>query len=118
MATGSAICLRSRSRRCVHSARDANASCDSLVVTHPFHPLRGQRLAVLFERRMPQGRVYICEAGPLGTIGVPEDATDRASVPASTPLSDEVLGGLVALVAEIAGGGRKSGLVRETGTGS
>jgi hypothetical protein len=52
----------------------------------------------------------------LGTIGVPEDATDRAPVPASTPLTGEVLGGLVELVAEIAGGGRKSGLVHETGT--
>ena len=87
-------------------------------MTHPFHPLRGQRLAVLFERRMPQGRVYVCDAGLLGTIGVPEDATDRAPVPASTPLTGEVLGSLVELVAEIAVGGRKSGLVRETGTGS
>jgi hypothetical protein len=65
---------------------------------------------------MPQGRVYVCDAGRLGTIGVPEDATDRAPMPASTPLTVEVLGGLVELVAEIVGGGRKSGLVRETGT--
>lgn len=87
-------------------------------MTHPFHPLRGQRLAVLFERRMPQGRVYVCDAGPLGTIGVPEDATDRAAVPAASPLTAEVLGGLVELVAEIAAGGRKSQPVHETGTGS
>ncbi|MGP0051274.1 MAG: DUF5372 family protein [Solirubrobacteraceae bacterium] len=87
-------------------------------MTHPFHPLHGQRLAVLFERRMPQGRVYVCDAGALGTIGVPEDATDRAPSPASTPLTGEVLGGLVELVAEIAAGGRKPRPVRETHTGS
>jgi Family of unknown function (DUF5372) len=87
-------------------------------VTHPFHPLRGQRLAVLFERRMPQGRVYVCDAGASGTIGVPEDATDRAPSPAASPLTGEVLGSLVGLVAEIAADGRKTVPVRETGTGS
>jgi uncharacterized protein DUF5372 len=74
-----------------------------LVVTHPFHPLSGQRLAILFERRYPDGRLYVCEGGPHGTIGVPEDATDRAPAPASTPLTAEVLGELVALVAAIGG---------------
>lgn len=96
--------------------------CDSLVVTHPFHPLRGQRLAILFERRLPQGRLYVCEGGPLGTIGVPEDATDRAPAPSSIQLSGEVLAGLVELVAAITGSGRMSGRimepVRETDTGS
>jgi hypothetical protein len=74
-----------------------------LVVTHPFHPLRGQRLAVLFERRYADGRLYVCEAGPAGTIAVPEDATDRVPVPASTPLTGEILAGLVELVAAIGG---------------
>jgi Family of unknown function (DUF5372) len=74
-----------------------------LVVTHPFHPLRGQRLAVLFERRYADGRLYVCEGGPFGTIGVLEDATDRVPAPASTPLTGEVLAGLVELVAAIGG---------------
>jgi len=64
--------------------------------------LRGQRLAVLFERRLPAGRLYVCE-GPLGSIGIVEEATDRAPAPASTPLSGEVLVELVALVAAIGG---------------
>jgi hypothetical protein len=55
---------------------------------------------------MPEGRLYVCEGAPLGTIGVPEDATDRAPAPASMPLSGEVLAGLVELVAAIAGSGR------------
>ena len=90
--------------------------CDSLVVTHPFHPLRGHRLEILFERRLPEGRLYVCEGGPAGTIGMPEDATDRVPSPAATPLTGEVLAGLVELVAAIAGRSREP--VRETVTGS
>ena len=43
---------------------------------------------------------------------MPEDATDRAPAPASTPLTVEVLAGLVELVAAIAGGGRRREGVR------
>jgi len=74
-----------------------------LVVTHPFHPLSGQRLAILFERRRPDGRLYVCEGGPQGTIGVPEDATDRSPAPARAPLTVDVLAELVALVVAIDG---------------
>ena len=113
---------RSGSRRRAHSARAANATCDSLVVTHPFHPLRGQRLAILFERRLPDKRLFVWEGGPLGTIGVPEDANDRAPAPSAPPFTCEVLGGLVELVAAITRSGQVSGRgiepVRETGTGS
>jgi hypothetical protein len=90
------------------------------VVTHPFHPLRGQRLAVLFERRYAEGRLYVCEGGPAGTIGVPEDATDRVPPPAPTPLTGEVLAGLAELVAAIVGAGaeRCREPVRESDTSS
>ena len=87
-------------RRHAHSACDANASCDSLVVTHPFHPLRGRRLAILFERRTPEGRLYVCE-GPVASIGILEDATDRGPEPAEQPLSLEVLVELVAVAAAV-----------------
>ncbi len=88
------------------------------MVTHPFHPLRGQRVAVLFERRYADGRLYVCEGGPSGSIGVPEDATDRVPAPACTPLTGEVLAGLVELVAAIDGSevGRHPEPVLETGT--
>jgi hypothetical protein len=59
-------------------------------------------LAVLFERRLPWGRLYVCE-GPLGSIGIPEGATDRGPEPAERPLSFEVLVGLVAVVAALSG---------------
>ena len=94
-----------------------------MLVTHPFHPLRGQRLAVLYERRWADGRLFVCEGGPLGTIGIPEDATDRAPERASTPLTAEVLAALVELVALIGGppgggSGRCPEPVLETGTSS
>ncbi|MCA1679823.1 MAG: Y4bD/Y4pK family protein [Actinobacteria bacterium] len=73
------------------------------MVTHPFHPLRGERLVVLFVRRIGAARVYVCEGGPLGSVGLPEDATDRGPEPAERPLSIEVLGALVALVADLGG---------------
>jgi Family of unknown function (DUF5372) len=76
---------------------------DSLVVTHPFHPLRGERLQVLFVRRVGASRVYVCAGGPLGSVGLPEDATDRGPEPAERPLSLGVLAALVALVAQLAG---------------
>jgi Family of unknown function (DUF5372) len=78
-----------------------------LVVTHPFHPLRGQRLEVLLESRGRVGRVYVCngvcDGGPLGGVAVPEDATDRGPQPAERPLSFEVLVELAALVAALGG---------------
>ena len=91
------------------------------MVTHPFHPLHGRRLAILFERRYPDGRLYVCEGGrPWGTIGVPEDATDRAPAASVSPLTGEVLAGLVDVVAAIDGAVacRIGGPVHETRTGS
>jgi hypothetical protein len=76
----------------------------SLVVTHPFHPLRGERLVVLFVRRVGASHIYVCEGGPLGSVALPEDATDRGAEPAERPLSIEVLAALVALVGELDGG--------------
>ena len=75
----------------------------SLVVTHPFHPLRGERLEVLFVRRIGTGRIYVCEGGPLGSVSLPEGVTDRGWEPAERPLTVEVLAALVALVAELRG---------------
>jgi hypothetical protein len=60
-------------------------------------------LAVLFERRVPEGRLYVCVGGPRGTIGIWEDATDRAPGPAEGPLSVDVLVELVAVIAALGG---------------
>jgi len=69
-----------------------------LVVTHPFHPLKGQRLSILFERKRPEGHLYVCEGGPLGTIGLPAAWTSLSEPAAERPLTVEVLVELGALV--------------------
>jgi hypothetical protein len=76
----------------------------SVVVTHPFHPLRGQRLEVLLERRCGGVRVFVCDAGDGQNLELAEDATDRGVVPGERALSFEVLVGLAAVVAAIGGG--------------
>ena len=67
-------------------------------MTHPFHPLSGQRLRVLFERKLPSGLAVSCEGGPLGSLMLPLAWTDRGWVAADGPLTYEVL---VSLAAEI-----------------
>ena len=79
-------------------------SLGSLVVTHEFHPLRGQRLEVLLERRCGGVRVFVCDAGDGRNLELSEDATDRGLVSGERPLSFEVLVGLAAVVAAIPGG--------------
>jgi Family of unknown function (DUF5372) len=73
----------------------------SLVVRHPFHPLFGERVDVLFVQVCGRRRLYVCDGGRLGNVALPEETTDRAPAPADRPLSVEVLAALVALVAEL-----------------
>ncbi len=79
------------------------------MVTHPFHPLRGERLEVLYERRCAAGRVYVCDGGRFGGVSLLEEVTDRGPVAAGRPLTFEVLVGLAAVVAAIGGGGKDDG---------
>jgi Family of unknown function (DUF5372) len=77
-----------------------------LVVTHPFHPLHGERLEVLYVRRLATGRVYVCDGGCGRNVALAEEATDRGPEPAERPLTFEVLVEMAAVIAAI-GGGRK-----------
>jgi Family of unknown function (DUF5372) len=70
-------------------------------VTHPFHPLVGQRVPILFARRRAGIRIYVCEAGPLGSVTLPEDFTDRGVTPAARPLTVEVLAELAATISAL-----------------
>jgi hypothetical protein len=74
------------------------------VVTHPFHPLRGERLEVLYVRREAAGRMYVCDAGGGRNVKLDEMATDRGSVPAERPLTFEVLVELSCVIAALGGG--------------
>jgi hypothetical protein len=72
-----------------------------LVVTHPFHPLRGERLDVLYVRRFPTGRVYVCAAGDGRNVALDEAATDRGLEPAERPLTFDLLVELAAVLAAL-----------------
>jgi len=72
-----------------------------LVVTHPFHPLRGKRLEVLYVRRLAAGRVYVCDGGRGRNVALAEEATDRGPEPAERPLSFDVLVELAAVAAAL-----------------
>ena len=73
-------------------------------MTHPFHPLSGQRLRVLFERKLAGGLAVSCEGGPLGSVMLPLSWTDRGSAAADGPLTYEVL---VSLAAEMSAVGTR-----------
>ncbi len=89
-------------RRSPHRARPFRSSpaSESIVVTHPFHPLTGQRLIVILERRRPGADlVLVCEGGLGGRVTLPVAWTDRSPAALSHRLGIE---GLVAL-AELIG---------------
>ena len=91
-----------RSRRCPHSATSSSGACESLLVTHPFHPLAGQRLLILVPRRYRSlGRVYVCDGGSFGNVTLPEEFTDRGMDPAPSPVTLEALIELAAVVAAV-----------------
>jgi hypothetical protein len=69
-----------------------------VVVTHPFHPLTGQRLEVLFDKRRGDGVVLICSNGSGGQVTLPQSWTDRGAPAAAYRLSVQGLTALRALV--------------------
>ena len=91
------------SPRSAHSAQSSNIHSDSIVVTHPFHPLAGRRLRILFERGRAGGRLYICECAE-NTVTLAEDWTDRGEPPAPRPLTYERLAELHQTLRAIKGG--------------
>ncbi|MGZ6639734.1 MAG: hypothetical protein ACXVII_43825, partial [Solirubrobacteraceae bacterium] len=94
-------------RRSRHTPRSSSESLGSLVVAHPFHPLHGERLDVLYVRRFPTGRVYVCDGGRGRNVALDEDATDRGPEPAERPLTFEVLVEVLAVLAAIGAGDGK-----------
>ena len=70
-------------------------------MTHPFHPLSGQRLRVLFERKLAGGLAVSCEGGPLGSLMVPLAWTDRGAPEADVPLTYEVLVDLAGVISAV-----------------
>ncbi|MDQ6616427.1 MAG: Y4bD/Y4pK family protein [Actinomycetota bacterium] len=71
------------------------------MVTHPFHPLNGQRLEVLGRERRGGKPCLRCVGGPLGVVVVPAAWTDQCGGPAACRLTYEVLAELAAAVAAV-----------------
>jgi hypothetical protein len=72
-----------------------------VLVTHPFHPLAGQRAEVLSRTRRGDTAYLRCAGGPLGTVTIPASWTGPPARPAGTRLTYEALAGLAAAVAAI-----------------
>jgi hypothetical protein len=73
------------------------------VVTHPFHPLRGQRLEVLYVKGRAGDTVFVCSGGVSGQITLPESWTGRGGLPLAGRLSAEGLAALDTLARAIGG---------------
>ena len=75
---------------------------DSVVVTHPFHPLAGQRVAVILERRRGGAEVVlVCEGGPVGRVTLPVVWTDQGPAALGHRLASAGLVELAGLVAAV-----------------
>jgi hypothetical protein len=66
----------------------------SVVVTHPFHPLKGRRLEILFVKRRGVAAVFVCSGGLGGQMTLPVAWTDRGEPPVAHRLSVEGLAAL------------------------
>ena len=67
-------------------------------MTHPFHPLCGQLLPVLFSKRRGGDVVFVCTGGVLGRVTVPRSWTDRGDPRSAARFSVETLSVLDTLV--------------------
>ena len=56
---------------------------------------------MLFERKLPGGRAVSCEGGPLGSLMVPLEWTDRGPAAAAEPLTYEVLIELAGVISAV-----------------
>ena len=81
----------------MHTAAPVNDRLNCVTVTHPFHPLVGKRVEVLFTARRGGVRMLTCRLGSR-QVTVAESWTDRGPEPQERRLSVEGLQELLALV--------------------
>jgi hypothetical protein len=84
----------------------------SAEVTHPFHPLRGQKFVVLKLRTVSGVRTLSVRHPDLGSFAIPEDWTDWSACasPSSQSLMLDAFGlaELAAIVESISHGSKKA----------
>ena len=90
-------------RRRRHSHRPSSDDLGFVVVTHPFNPLIGQRLEVLYVKRRGADEVFVCAGGVGGQVTLPRSWTDRGAPAQSQRVSGEGLSDLVAVTRAIRG---------------
>jgi len=90
-------------RRPRHSAGSPGPLSDSVVVTHPFHPLEGERLEVLYSKKRGADTVFVCSGGVSGQITLPLAWTDRGEPSAWRRLSVDGLAELDTLARNLRG---------------
>ena len=84
-----------------HSAASSSDDLGFVVVTHPFHPLIGQRLEVLYVKRRAGDTVFVCSGGVGGQITVPQAWTDRGEPARSIGCRSRGLAALAAVTRAI-----------------
>ena len=84
-------------RRRRHTAASSSDDLGFVFVSHPFHPLSGQRLEVLYVKRRGEDTVFVCSGGVSGQITVPQAWTDRGEPPQEHRLSAVGLAALAAV---------------------
>jgi len=62
----------------IQTALLSNPSLGWALVTHPFHPLKGQRLAILKIRKIAGQEVLSLFDDKRGSLPIPRDWTDQA----------------------------------------
>ena len=86
-----------------HSAALSSDPLGFVIVTHPFHPLNGQRLEILYAKRRGAATVFVCAGGFSGQMTLPESWTDRGEPPGPGRLSAEGLAALGAATRALQG---------------
>jgi hypothetical protein len=94
---------RSGFRQRRHNAALSSDPSGFVIVAHPFHPLNGQRLEVLYVKRRGADTVFVCSGGVSGQITLPRAWTDRGEAPLGRRLSTEGLAGLDTLARSLRG---------------
>ncbi|QIZ37885.1 DUF5372 family protein [Saccharopolyspora sp. ASAGF58] len=73
------------------------------MVTHPFHPLLGRELVVLFERHTRRGLWFVCEVDGQRRVTLRQEWTDRGVLAAEQRLAVEGLGALREVIDAVLG---------------
>ena len=70
--------------RSVQTAHQCKNLLGYVIITHPFHPLRGQKFEILFARSLQDKKIFSLRKPSGGTFAVPQEWTDRGN-PSSEP---------------------------------